>query len=302
MSLSPNEYDPLMAYRSVVDPDVVQEHLSDQTWVVLDARFDIDDEARAGEDFLEGHIAGAQFADLAEHMAGEIVPGKTGRRPLPRPEAFAEQARAWGIGPGVQVVVYDDMDGIMAAARLWLLLKWIGHDSVAVLDRGWSGWLADGRPVAREVKGRERGSLVLDLRPHVMASLEDAISASEREDVLLFDSRSVSDGVPSHDAIRGRIPSSGFADRAFLTRRDGSWRSPEELRMHFEGLLRGTDPSQVIFYCGSGVTAAKNLVGMAHAGLDGSRMYVGSWSEWILDPSRPRMDYEDPRPLYPPMA
>jgi thiosulfate/3-mercaptopyruvate sulfurtransferase len=179
---------------------------------------------------------------------------------------------------------------MMAAARVWWMLRWAGHDAAAVLDGGLPAWLGAGGSLDRSVatrapflfEGRERSDLSADL-----AQVDE-----RRSDPgwAVFDSRS-EEGFHGrgvyHDPVRGHIPGARLADRAATLGPDGRFRAPAELRAHYLALFGGVPPEQVIFYCGSGVTAAQNLVALAHAGLGDARHYVGSWSEWILDPARP---------------
>ena len=249
-----------MAYTTLISADVLAASNGRPDLVVLDARFSLDDEKWGARTYLEGHILGAHQADLAEHMSGPIVEGVTGRRPFPDPERFAAQLGNWGIGPSTQVVTYDNEGGLMAASRLWLMLRWLGHDNVAVLDGGYAAWLAFGN------------------------------SARLLDKTCVFDSRGAEGyhgGGKYYDPVRGHIAGAGLADRAETMAPDGRFRDVVELRHHFTSLIGEQESSSVIFYCGSGVTAAQNVLAMTHAGLPGSRMYVGSWSEWITDPNRP---------------
>jgi thiosulfate/3-mercaptopyruvate sulfurtransferase len=275
-----------MTYRTLIRTDELAGHLNDPSWVILDARFDLEDEQWAKSEFAGGHIRGAFQADLADHMAGPVIPGKTGRRPFPEPEIFAQQLSAWGIDETIQVVTYDAANGLMAASRLWLMLKWLGHDNVAVLNGGLPAWLAEGRLLTSEVSEPRQGKFVARVRHELLASVDEVNNVRLDDRYCVFDARS-NDGIPSHDAIKGHIPGARFADRAQNTGTDGHFRSSEELRTHYESLIGETPPERVIFYCGSGVTAAQNILGITHAGLEGPRLYVGSWSEWILDPKRP---------------
>jgi thiosulfate/3-mercaptopyruvate sulfurtransferase len=266
------------------------ERLLDPDWLVLDARFTLDDEAWGRRVYEEAHIPGAHYANLATDLSGEIVPGKTGRRPLPPFEIWRDTLSRWGVAPQTQVVVYDSAGGMMAAARVWWMLRWAGHDAAAVLDGGLPAWLdaggrMDGSVAARtrvNYQGREREELTADV----------ALVEERRLDPgwALFDSRSAEGfhgrGV-YHDPVRGHIPGARLADRALTLDADGRFRSPEALRRHYAELFAGAPAERVIFYCGSGVTAAQNLLALAHAGLGDARHYVGSWSEWILDPARP---------------
>ena len=279
-----------MAFSTLVSVSDLAEHVEDPSWVILDARFTLDDEQWGRAAYSDGHIPGAQYADLATDLAGPIVAGVTGRRPFPDPDEFATRLSEWGVGPGTQVVAYDAANGLMAASRLWLMLRWMGHDEVAVLDGGVNSWLAAGHPLGVETPRPAPARFVSRLRPELLASVEQVETARGAVSTCVFDSRGA-DGYHGrghyHDLVRGHIPGAGLADRSDTTSSDGHWRSAPELHKHYRAVLGEVDPRDVIFYCGSGVTAAQNVLGMAIAGMDGSRMYVGSWSEWITDPHRP---------------
>ncbi|MFM8894595.1 MAG: sulfurtransferase [Actinomycetales bacterium] len=263
--------------------------VEDPQVVILDARFSLDDEGWGARVFAEGHLPGAAQADLAVHLAGEIIPGVTGRRPFPDPARFAAQLGDWGIDGDTQVVTYDAEGGLMAAARLWLMLRWVGHDRVAVLDGGLPAWLASQGPLTTEVRRRPARFFQLRLRPELLAEVDEVDQARRLLPTRVFDSRG-EEGYHGRghywDPVRGHIAGAGLADRAATMAADQRLHPAQELRDHYLGLIGDLDPQQVIFYCGSGVTAASNVLAMEHAGLAGSRMYVGSWSEWITDPSR----------------
>ncbi|RKP46173.1 sulfurtransferase [Pararobbsia silviterrae] len=279
-----------MAYTSVVQAETVCAQLDDPEWLILDARFTLDDEAWGRREHARGHIPGAHYADLATDLAGPIVAGKTGRRPLPAFDTWRETLSAWGVTPDTQVVVYDSSGGMMAAARVWWMLRWAGHDAVAVLDGGLQRWLALGYPIDTFVAPRERTEYRHAERSELQADIHLVEQHRLDADWALFDSRSKAgyhgEGV-YQDPVRGHIAGARLADRADTLGADGRFRSPEALRAHYTQLFGDVDPSRVIFYCGSGVTAAQNLVALAHAGLGDAKHYIGSWSEWILDPARP---------------
>ena len=279
-----------MDERTVVSADWLREHLHAPGLVILDARFSLDDEEWGQRTYLEGHVPGALYADTATHLAGEIVPGVTGRRPFPEPDRFAEQLGAWGIDDTTQVVTYDADGGRMSAARVWLMLRWMGHDRVAVLDGGWQAWLASGGEVTQTVPEPAATTFPVRLRPELLAGVDEVDEHRQRPQTCVFDSRGAEGyhgGGVYHDPVRGHIAGAGLADRANTTHADLTFRTPDELRAYYLDLLDGVDPSEVIYYCGSGITAAQNVLAMSIAGLEGSRMYVGSWSEWITDPRRP---------------
>jgi thiosulfate/3-mercaptopyruvate sulfurtransferase len=275
---------------TIVSAAWLRDHVRSPDLVILDARFSLDDEEWGQRTYLEGHIPGALYADTATHLAGEIVPGVTGRRPFPEPEVFAAQLGAWGIDESTQVVVYDADGGRMSAARVWVMLRWLGHTRVAVLDGGWQAWVAAGGAVTADVPAPTTTTYPMRLRPELLAEVDEVDEYRQRPRTCVFDSRGAEGyhgGGVYHDPVRGHIAGAGLADRANTTNADLTFRSPDELRAYYVELLDGVDPGEVIYYCGSGITAAQNVLAMSIAGMEGSRMYVGSWSEWITDPSRP---------------
>lgn len=279
-----------MGYTTLITAEQLRVILDDPDTVVLDARFTLDDEEWGRRAYVEGHVPGSQQADLAVHLAGPIVPGVTGRRPFPDPDDFARQAGEWGIDEHSQVVAYDAEGGLMAASRLWLMLRWLGHDRVAVLDGGLPAWVAAGGALTTGVETRAARTFTPRLRPELLAEVDEVDVARMRSQTCVFDSRGAEGyhgGGVYHDAVRGHIAGAGLADRAETLTSDGHLRPADELRAHFLGLIGDQAATDVIFYCGSGVTAAQNVLAMTHAGLPGARMYVGSWSEWITDPERP---------------
>jgi thiosulfate/3-mercaptopyruvate sulfurtransferase len=279
-----------MGYTTLISADQLTGILDHPDTVVLDARFTLDDEDWGRRVYPEGHIPGAQQADLSVHMAGPIVPGVTGRRPFPEPEDFARQLGEWGIDEHSQVVTYDAEGGLMAASRLWLMLRWLGHDRVAVLDGGLPAWLAAGGDLATGVESRPHRTFTARLRPELLVEVDEVDVARKRPQTCVFDSRGAEGyhgGGVYHDPVRGHIAGAGLADRAETMTPDGHLRPADELRAHYRELIGDQPAESVIFYCGSGVTAAQNVLAMTHAGLAGARMYVGSWSEWITDPARP---------------
>jgi thiosulfate/3-mercaptopyruvate sulfurtransferase len=257
-----------------------------QPTVVLDCRFNLGDPAAGEAAYAAGHLPGAHYAHLDRDLAGARN-GRNGRHPLPDRDRFAAWAGAQGIAPGVQVVAYDDQGGPYAA-RCWWLLRWLGHEAVAVLDGGLADWLAGERGLVQAVPPCAAGvaypASALPAMPSVDA---DALLAALGR-VLLLDARSAArfrgDEEPL-DPVAGHIP--GATLRCFRDNlgADGRFKPAAELRAEFE---RWAMPAaQVVHQCGSGVTACHNLLAMTHAGLPGSLLYPGSWSEWCADPARP---------------
>ena len=264
-------------------------HLNSGDWAIIDCRFSLDNTARGERDYLEAHIPGAVYAHLDRDLSGKKIPGKTGRHPLPEIPSFVEILSAWGIDSATQVVAYDDSGG-STAARLWWMLKWLGHKAAAVLDGGWASWQKKGLParsgserrtVKRFVPQENQGSHVT--AGQVLETLGDLRC-------LLLDARSAPryrGEVEPIDPVAGHIPGAVSAPYEQNLTPEGRFLEPEVLRRRFEQLLKSVPVENVICYCGSGVTAAHNLLALAHAGLGMGRLYAGSWSEWIAGPERP---------------
>ena len=263
-------------------------HLDDPQWVVVDTRHDLMDPAKGRRAYEAGHIPGAYFLGVDEDLSG-AKSGKTGRHPLPDPAAFAARLSPLGIGPGTQVVIYDDMAGNFAV-RLWWMLRWLGHDRVSLLDGGYPLWLQEGRPTSTAMPAPRQGAFVP--RPRLGATVDVHFVARHRADpaVKLIDARAAErfrgEQEPI-DPVAGHVP--GAVNRFWKDNlmKDGRFKTPSQLRTEFKDFLAGADPGQVVHMCGSGVTACHNLFAMELAGLPGGRLYPGSWSEWCADPSRP---------------
>lgn len=278
-----------MFYTTLVSTDDLARHLEDPHWVVVDCRFTLTDAEAGRQAYLKGHIPGARYAHLDEDLAAPIGPG-TGRHPLPDAETLAAKLCAWGIGVNKQVVVYDDSYGAMAV-RLWWLLRWLGHPGVALLDGGYPKWVREHRPTTHEICAVECKGACASLPERSQYVDADAVArAMTDSDKLILDARPdrrFSGEYEPLDPVAGHVPGAVnwmFDENLDL---DGTFMPPEALRENYQALLKGRDPSDVIHMCGSGVTACHNILAMEVAGLSGSKLYVGSWSEWITDPSRP---------------
>lgn len=276
-----------MTYRTLVEPGQLAEHLDDPNWVVVDCRFDLHEPDDGGHAYAARHIPGARYAHLENDLSGRKH-ADSGRHPLPDPDALAEALGRWGIGNDTQVVAYDDVKGAMAA-RLWWLLRWLGHEAVAVLNGGLQAWARAGLPLTGELPRVQRRNY--EPRPN---------------DALWVDTRFIEDGLGENayrlidarsavrfrgeqepfDPVAGHVP--GAINRP-LDRNlgaDGKFLPAERLRGEFQE-LSGDRTVPIVHMCGSGVTACHNLLAMEVAGLDGGRLYAGSWSEWITHRGRP---------------
>ena len=278
-----------MSNTTLVSPAVLAKHLGRSRWLVVDCRFALDNPGRGQQDYADGHIPGAVYAHLDRDLSGTVVPGHTGRHPLPTPEQLAETFGAWGISSDVQVVAYDDNNG-SHAARLWWLLRWLGHRDVAVLDGGWAAWKREGHPESTSVPARPPATFVP--APVEQLAMDAAAVEQIRSDdrYRLVDSRAPEryrgEAEPI-DPVAGHIPGAINGPFAANVTAEGTFRPAAELRTRFETLLDDVPAEHTVFYCGSGVTAAHNILAYAHAGLGDARLYPGSWSEWIADPNRP---------------
>jgi thiosulfate/3-mercaptopyruvate sulfurtransferase len=301
-----------MTYTTLLSTAELAQHLTDPDWAIFDCRFSLADPERGRRDYVPAHIPGAIYAHLNEDLAGPVIPSVTGRHPLPAIDDLTTRFSAWGIDERVEVVAYDDSGGGMAE-RLWWLLRWLGHEAVAVLDGDWRKWSSGGRAISSAPESRPIRSFVPHPRSDLLISTDDiavslrgAQSAPKQSPPLaesaahtvlavtstfkLFDSRTADRFRGENetiDPIAGHIPGAISAPYPDNLNPDGSFRSDAELRARFTALIGDTPAKNTAFYCGSGVTAAQNILALKHAGFGDARLYAGSWSEWITDPQRP---------------
>lgn len=278
-----------MSYTTLISTQELATQLGNPNWVVFDCRFALTDPDGGHLAYAEGHIPGARYVHLDEDLAGLATPD-TGRHPLPDPKTLSEKLCRWGVGINRQVVVYDDSYGSMAA-RMWWLLRWLGHPDVALLDGGYPKWQREKRPIAKEapVDIHHASCPSLPERSQWTSAEEVMESLSDKKTRLLDarPDRRFSGEYEPFDPVAGHVPGAinwPFDENLDL---DGTFLAPEALRENYQALLKGAAPHQVIHMCGSGVTACHNILAMEAAGLPGSRLYPGSWSEWIADPARP---------------
>jgi thiosulfate/3-mercaptopyruvate sulfurtransferase len=273
-------------HTTLIDAETLAAHLND--WVIVDCRYDLKDEAWGRAQYLAGHIPGASYASLS-HDLSTTPDGTNGRHPLPPPVAMTETFGRLGIGAGAQVVVYDQDDG-RYASRLWWMLRYMGHEAVAVLDGGWARWTREGRPVRRGEEVHQRARFEGRLRQGARLRVDEIERLVGDASTLLVDARAperFEGRNETLDRVAGHIPGAANYFYQWNVRPDGTMLPPEQLREQFQKVLGDHDAAQVVMYCGSGVTACQNLLAMEHAGLRGARIYPGSWSEWSSDPARP---------------
>jgi thiosulfate/3-mercaptopyruvate sulfurtransferase len=279
-------------FTTLIDVESLRALIGTPGALVLDCRFDLAAPAAGREAYLRGHIPGARYLDLNRDLSGPVS-AASGRHPLPDPIALDAFFRGLGVVPDTQAVVYDDSNGSFAA-RAWWLLRWLHHPKVAVLDGGMSAWLRargaleSGEP-SRVAAGQSLPPAVQVDRRAVLGT-DELIAALDNPRTLLIDARAAerfAGAVEPIDPVAGHIP--GAANHPFSAnlRADGRFLPAEELERRWRDRLAGASPADVIVMCGSGVTACHNLLALERAGFAGAKLYAGSWSEWIRDPSRP---------------
>lgn len=276
-----------MPHCTLIGTAELESLLADPAWIVFDCRHDLARPEWGEREYREAHIPGARFLHLDRDLSGEKT-GRNGRHPLPEPGAFATKLGEAGVDGAKQVVAYDSQGG-MVAARLWWMLRWLGHEQVAVLDGGWTSWTAENRPCSIEVPARARARFTPSPKP-AWVDAEHVLRHLAKPGMVLVDARSPErfrgEG-ETIDPVGGRIP--GARNRFYRDNLDasGRFKLPDALRRDFLALIGTAAPREVVHQCGSGVSACHNALAMELAGLEGSRLYPGSWSEWCADPDRP---------------
>ncbi len=277
-----------MIYTSIITPKQLEPHLEEDNWAIFDSQFDLVQTQWGVERYLIEHIPGSVYVHL-DHNLSAPKNGTNGRHPLPEIEVIAEFFSGLGIDEGTQVIVYDSRGGGIAA-RLWWMLKYVGHEAVAVLDGGFPEWKRLELPVRANREVRVPRQFKPQLNPKLKVVAKEVIERVSLGSSLLIDSRAPEryrGEEEPFDPIAGRIP--GAVNRFWQANldADGRFRNPDILRAEFNTLIGDIAPSDAIVYCGSGVTGCHNVLSMTYAGLQGVRLYAGSWSEWSSDPSRP---------------
>jgi len=277
-------------FTTLISAAELQQHINNPTFVILDCRAELTDPNAGAVAFAAGHIPGAQHADSDRDLSDKS-PGPNGefrgRHPLPTVDHFIETLRGWGVYPNSQVIAYDAHGG-MFAARVWWMLRWVGHKSVAVLDGGLPAWEALGGELTQAVINRPRGSITPQASLVSSVSVDDVLANLSARARVVLDARAADRFRGENetiDPVAGRIP--GARNRWFKDnlQADGKFKSPDLLRAEYSALIKS--PESTIMQCGSGISACHNLLAMDIAGLPGAMLYPGSWSEWSADPSRP---------------
>ena len=262
-------------------------HLNDPDWRIVDCRHQLSDVGYGQRVYAEGHLPGAFFMHLDRDLSGAMS-GCNGRHPLPDPQVLAAKFGAIGISSRTQVVAYDDAEG-MVSGRLWWMLRWLGHDNVAVLDGGFNRWVKEGRPLTRDIPVVLPTVFEVEQRDWVVTA-DEVLANIASPELVVVDARGPDRFRGQNetiDPVGGHIP--GARNRFFRDNldADGRFRPAAELRREFLELFAGTPPDKTVMQCGSGVSACHNLIALELAGLTGARLYAGSWSEWCSDSARP---------------
>lgn len=279
----------------LISPQELQQQLHQPNMVIFDVRHDLMDHRLGRQQYMQAHIPGAYFLDNEAELVGETT-GENGRHPLPDLAKFKSLMQQYGINQQTTIVVYDTSQAHMAA-RTWWLLRWAGFNNVMILDGGWQAWLATNSVTDNHLnlcpvpshRSDNQEPTVQPKQPTVQA--DDILAQLSQPIYTLVDARSAEryrgENEPI-DPVAGRIP--GALNRPTINNltTDGHFKSAEQLQAEFKAILGNTSADTVVHYCGSGMTACHNVFAMELAGLSGSRIYPGSWSEWIADPTRPR--------------
>jgi thiosulfate/3-mercaptopyruvate sulfurtransferase len=276
-----------IVHTTLISTDALAAHL-DGSWVIVDCRYDLKDNDWGRQQYRESHIPGAIYASLSTDLSAP--PGTNGRHPIPAVDQLAATFGRMGIGPGTQVVMYDQ-DAGSYASRMWWMLRYLGHDAAAVLDGGYAKWTAERRPArSGDEPPRAAERFTPQLRPQMRRDLADVEAIVRSRSALLIDARAPERFEGQSETVDKKAGHIAGAVNYFYKwnlAADGTMLPAAALKDKFERLLAGKRPEEVVMYCGSGVTACHNLLAMEHVGLTGTPLYPGSWSEWSSDPARP---------------
>jgi thiosulfate/3-mercaptopyruvate sulfurtransferase len=273
---------------TLVSTEQLAEHLTDSTWVIIDCRYDLTKENWGAEQYKAAHIPRAVYADLAHDLAGP-KDGRNGRHPMPGHDAMIATFGRLGIAPESQVIAYDQDSG-MFASRLWWMLRYMGHNFVAVLDGGFAKWMREGRTTSAGVETPKPARFVGKPSAEMRLTANQVWAKLGDPSLTLVDARGPArfEGKEEPlDRVAGHIPGARNHFFQWNLKPDATFKEPGELRQKFEALLGATPSDEVAVYCGSGVSACHNILAMEHAGLAIPRLFPGSWSEWSSDPDKP---------------
>ena len=283
-----------MEYKTIISAAQLADIAANDNVRVFDCRFNLKDPQGGLKKYQEGHIPGAQFANMDTQLSSAMTE-TSGRHPLPDAETFLEQLRNWGVGNATQVIAYDDMSGAFAA-RLWWLMRWLGHKNVAVLDGGIQQWTENGHALSQDSSQYPRSDFSGQPNMDWVLDIETVRKELDAENITLIDARTAdrytgkdqkTDPVPGHVPGANNLPFGGNLNK------QGMFESSSVIKNRFDNLIQTQPIDRVVNMCGSGVTACHNLLAMEIAGFEPTKLFVGSWSQWIRDPSRPVATGED---------
>ncbi len=282
-------------FETIIDAPALCALLDDPGLVIIDARFNLMDVEEGRKAYLRAHVAGAQYVHLDDDLSGPPLTD-AGRHPLPSADALNALFSRLGIDADAQVVAYDQRDGAVAA-RVWWMLRYMGHQAVAVLDGGWKAWTAAGLPTAGGVESRAGADFHGEPRGDWLITVDRVPDARRLVDAR--DPRRYRGEREPLDPVAGHIP--GAVNHCYSDNvdADGHFLPPATLAARLSETLAGTPPEEAVYYCGSGVTACHDLLAACHAGLPAGGLYVGSWSEWCSDPRRPVATGPEPGSMQP---
>ena len=278
-----------MSIAQLISPQQLAARQREPGLVILDCRFALEDPDYGQRSYAQGHIDRASFADLERDLSGPVTKGKTGRHPLPDPEALLRRFQAWGINPDSEIVLYDDGPGAFAA-RAWWLLAWLGkREGVYLLDGGLKAWHGAGLPLSLDAPGNKPGTFTGEPDMSLVLNASRLQGRLGRPELTLIDARAEArfrGEVEPIDPVAGHIPGAQCVAFNENLGPDGRFLPADQLRQRFAETLQDRSPKDLVAYCGSGVTACHNLFALCLAGYPLGTLYAGSWSEWITDPAR----------------
>ena len=276
-----------MSYKTTISEKDLKNNISNNDFIIFDTRCDIKDSGYGIDSYTEGHIENSIFVDVDTDLASEKQQG-SGRHPLPKVETFCDKLSHWGMDNNKQVVIYDDAGGAFAG-RMWWMLRWLGHEDVAVLDGGLNSWVKNGNKLITSPTLFKKSYFEPAINNEMIATLRDVENAQHVLNTVLLDARSkeryegISDPV---DPIAGHVPGAISHPLGTNLDRTGKFKDKEELKHNFDKISHDLKEKEIISMCGSGITACHNILALEIAGIKSAKLYVGSWSEWITDPNR----------------
>lgn len=280
-----------MAFTTLISTTELSNHLNDPDWLIVDCSFQLGNQAEKESAYQKAHIPGALYAHLHRDLSGMILPGKTGRHPFPTVDEAAQFFSKIGIDRQVQVVAYDDQGGALAAARLWIMLNWLGHEKAAILDGGLPKWVQEGRPLSSGPEIRQPRDFVAVVQPQWLANADEVDQLRQAPECRVIDVRAPEryrGEIEPIDPVAGHIPGSVNIPYQQNFTGNGILKSSEDLRSFYQEKLGDVQMQDIVLYCGSGVTCAFSALALKHSGLGSARIYPGSWSEWITSDAHPR--------------